>query len=175
MSTPAPKLVVLQAKKSSLGISGKRNFVYPADVKGRFTRARNATFLVLIGVYAALPWIKIHGNPAIFLDIVRRQFFLFGATFNAQDIWLTVFLLTGGAFGLVFATRAPRPRVVRLGVPADRVPRGDLPARRALRRGAAGEAHAAGAGARHLRQDLAQGRRARDLGSSPRWWWRTCF
>ena len=104
MSTPAPKLVVLQPKKSSLSITGKRNFVYPADVTGRFTRARNVTFIVLIGVYAALPWIKIRGNPAIFLDIVRRQFFLFGASFNAQDIWLTVFLLTGGAFGLVFAT-----------------------------------------------------------------------
>ncbi len=90
--------------KSSLRIDGTRNFVYPADVKGRFTIARNALFYALIGVYAALPWIQIRGNPAVYLDIAERKFFLFGATFNAQDIWMTVFLLTGAAFGLVFAT-----------------------------------------------------------------------
>ncbi len=90
--------------KSSLQIDGKRNFVYPADVKGRFTSARNVVFVILIGVYAALPWIQIKGHPAVYLDIAGRKFFLFGATFNAQDIWMTVFLLTGAAFGLVFAT-----------------------------------------------------------------------
>jgi cytochrome c oxidase accessory protein FixG len=90
--------------KSSLRIDGTRNFVYPADVNGRFTSARGVAFVVLIGIYAALPWIKIKGHPAVYLDIAERKFFLFGATFNSQDIWMTVFLLTGAAFGLVFAT-----------------------------------------------------------------------
>jgi cytochrome c oxidase accessory protein FixG len=65
---------------------------------------RKVVFAALIIVYAALPWIPIKGHPALYLDIVHRRFFLFGATFNAQDIWMTVFLLTGAAFGLVFAT-----------------------------------------------------------------------
>jgi cytochrome c oxidase accessory protein FixG len=99
----ATHLPVLQPK-SSLSTDGKRNFIYPADVKGRFTRARQIVFVALIAIYAALPWIKIGGEPAVFLDIVRRRFYLFGATFNAQDIWMTVFLLTGAAFALVYAT-----------------------------------------------------------------------
>ena len=91
-------------KASSLGADGRRNFVYPADVTGRFATARKIVFAALIAVYAALPWIPIGGHPAVFLDVERREFFLFGGVFNAQDIWMTVFLLTGAAFGLVVLT-----------------------------------------------------------------------
>ncbi len=90
--------------RSSLRPDGKRNAVHPADVRGRFARARNLVFAVLIGVYLALPWIPIGGHPAVFLDVATRRFYLFGATFNAQDFWLMTFLLTGGAFGLVYLT-----------------------------------------------------------------------
>lgn len=90
--------------KSSLRTDGSREFVYPADVKGRFALARNAVFVVLMALYLSLPWIPIGGHPAVFLDVKNREFFLFGAVFNAQDIWITVFLLTGGAFGLVVLT-----------------------------------------------------------------------
>lgn len=58
---------------------------------------------MLIGL-AALPWGRIGGRPALFIDIDARQLFLFGATFNAQDTWLLFFLLTGVGFGLVVAT-----------------------------------------------------------------------
>jgi cytochrome c oxidase accessory protein FixG len=97
-------LPIVQEQASSLATDGKRNFVYPADVKGRFARARKAVFVVLIAVYAALPWITIGGHPAVFLDVDRREFFLFGGVFNAQDAWMTVFLFTGSAFGLVVLT-----------------------------------------------------------------------
>jgi cytochrome c oxidase accessory protein FixG len=90
--------------RSSLNPNGKRNTVYPADVRGRFTRARRLVFLLLIGVYLALPWIPIAGHPAVFLDVVTRHFYLFGMTFNAQDFWLMTFLLTGGTFGLIYVT-----------------------------------------------------------------------
>jgi len=62
------------------------------------------TYYLLIALWAALPWIPINGNPAVFLDIEKRQFFLFGATFNAQDIWLMFFLVTGFGFGLLYST-----------------------------------------------------------------------
>jgi cytochrome c oxidase accessory protein FixG len=90
--------------KSSLRTDGRRNFVHPADVKGRFNTGRKIGFWALIAIWLALPWIKVKGNPALFLDIEHRKFYLFGATFNAQDIWLMFFLLTGVAFGLVYLT-----------------------------------------------------------------------
>lgn len=90
--------------KSSLRADGTREPVHPADVRGRFARARRAVFAVLIAIWAGLPWIQIGGHPAVFLDVQHRKFFLFGATFNAQDLWLLFFLLTGLGFSLVFLT-----------------------------------------------------------------------
>ncbi len=89
---------------SSLKADGRRNFVHPADVSGRFTRLRNLGFLLLIGIYVALPWIEIGGQPAVFLDIQARRFFLFGLSFNAQDIWLLFFLISGIGFSLFVLT-----------------------------------------------------------------------
>jgi cytochrome c oxidase accessory protein FixG len=83
---------------------GTREDVQPADVKGRFTLSRRMGYVALIAFWAALPWIHIGGNPAVFLDVERRRFFLFGLTFNAQDAWLLFFLLTGVAFGLIYLT-----------------------------------------------------------------------
>ncbi|HEY3820296.1 MAG TPA: cytochrome c oxidase accessory protein CcoG [Polyangiaceae bacterium] len=83
---------------------GKRRALQPADVSGRFRRARTIVFAFLILVWAALPWVKLRGHPAVFLDVDTREFFLFGATFNAQDTWLLFFLMTGVGFGLVYAT-----------------------------------------------------------------------
>lgn len=90
--------------RSSLRGDGSRNFVHPADVHGRFNTGRKVGFWALIAVWLALPWIQIGGKPALFLDIEHRKFYLFGGTFNAQDIWLMFFLLTGVAFGLVYLT-----------------------------------------------------------------------
>ena len=62
------QLPVIQASSLSAK-DGKRNFVHPADVKGRFVLARNIVFGLLIGFWALLPWIPINGNPALFLDV----------------------------------------------------------------------------------------------------------
>ncbi len=89
---------------SSLNTDGSRTFVQTADVRGRFDTARRVGFYALIAFWAVLPWIKMGGQPAIFVDVEHRKFFLFGATFNSQDIWLMFFLLTGTAFALLYAT-----------------------------------------------------------------------
>lgn len=90
--------------EGSLGRDGKRKRPHPADVRGRFTRARRIVFWLLIALWAAVPWVPIGGHPAVFLDVDARQFFLFGLTFNSQDVWLMFFMLSGVGFGLVYAT-----------------------------------------------------------------------
>lgn len=94
----------LYDKASSLRADGARNFVHPADVSGRFDRRRKWMFTGLIALLAGLPWLNIGGHPAVFLDFQRRSFYLFGATFNAQDAWLVFFLLTGVGFALIVMT-----------------------------------------------------------------------
>ena len=83
---------------------GSRPFLFPADTHGRFTTARRIWSLLLIAFYLSLPWIKINGYPAVFLDVALRRFHLFGLTLAAQDVWLMFFLITGLGFSLFFVT-----------------------------------------------------------------------
>jgi cytochrome c oxidase accessory protein FixG len=91
-------------RPSSLRGDGTHVSVIPADVHGRFTRARHVLFSVLLAFGVALPLIRIHGRPALFLDVPARHFYVFGQSFNAQDGPLTFFLLTGLGFALLVAT-----------------------------------------------------------------------
>lgn len=97
-------LPLLDQPPGSLHADGSRNWVYPADVTGRFTRIRFWGFYVLIAVFVLGPWVQMGGHPAMFIDVAHRRFFLFGMTLNAQDVWLSFFLLTGIGFGLVVMT-----------------------------------------------------------------------
>lgn len=97
-------LPVLREASSSLARDGRRNFVHPADVAGRFTTRRYVIFALLIAVYVALPFIRISGKPAVFLDVLHRRFHLFGQSFNATDFWLVFFLLSGVGFSLIVLT-----------------------------------------------------------------------
>ncbi len=90
--------------RSSLRSDGGREIVHPADVRGRFTRARHVVFAVLGVILVFLPWIRIAGRPALFLDVPERRFFLFGSAYNAQDFWLAFFLASGLLFALLFVT-----------------------------------------------------------------------
>ena len=90
--------------ESSILTDGTRKKIHPADVRGRFLRARRLVFVALIALWLLLPVVRLGGHPALFLDVEHRRFFVFGATFNPQDFWLVFFLATGVGFGLVYAT-----------------------------------------------------------------------
>jgi cytochrome c oxidase accessory protein FixG len=83
---------------------GSRPFLFPTDVRGRFALARRWSALGLIVFYLSLPWIKVGGYPAVFLDVAERRFHLFGLTLAAQDMWLLFFVITGLGFSLFFVT-----------------------------------------------------------------------
>ncbi len=89
---------------TTIRTDGSRPFLFPADVRGRFASLRSMSAFGLIIFYLALPWIKINGHPAVFLDVANRRFHLFGFTLAAQDLWLMFFVITGLGFGLFFVT-----------------------------------------------------------------------
>ncbi|MCB9657422.1 MAG: cytochrome c oxidase accessory protein CcoG [Polyangiales bacterium] len=97
-------LPVIDEPASSLHVDGRRNYVHPADVHGRFLTRRRIVFAVLIAVYVALPFVHVGGRPAVFLDVAHRRFFLFGLSLNAQDFWLAFFVLSGIGFALFVVT-----------------------------------------------------------------------
>ena len=89
---------------TSINEDGSHFIIHPADVRGKFTRWRRITALLLIGVYILLPWIPVKGYQAVFLDVMERRFHLFGITLAAQDLWLLFFFVSGLAFLLFFIT-----------------------------------------------------------------------
>lgn len=100
MASPLPNLDAV----TTIRPDGSRPFLHPADVHGRFARARRILALLLIAFYLSLPWIKVGGFPAVFLDVANRRFHLFGITLAAQDMWLLFFVITGLGFSLFFIT-----------------------------------------------------------------------
>jgi cytochrome c oxidase accessory protein FixG len=129
---------------TTINDDGSRYFLYPADVRGRFTTARRLSAHFLIAVYLLLPWIPVNGYPAVFLDLASRRFHFFGYTLAAQDAWLLFFGVTGLGFALFFLTALfgrlwcgwACPHTVFLDHVFRRIERwleGDAPARRALR------------------------------------------
>ncbi|HVV82222.1 MAG TPA: cytochrome c oxidase accessory protein CcoG [Kofleriaceae bacterium] len=89
---------------STLNEDGSRFKIYPKTSRGRFHRARAFVAYGLIAVFVLLPYLELGGKPAILLDLARRDFTFFGATFRPADgfilmlfglsVALTVFLVT---------------------------------------------------------------------------------
>ena len=89
---------------TTINRDGSRYFLHPSDVSGKWNRYRRLVGVLLIAIYAVLPWIKINGFPAVFLDVENRMFHLFGFTLVPQDLWVLFFAGTGLGFGLFFVT-----------------------------------------------------------------------
>jgi cytochrome c oxidase accessory protein FixG len=90
--------------QSSIRPDGSRPKIRIADVIGRFTTRKKIVFPVLLVIFFALPWIRIAGERLVLIWIERREFTLFTYTFNAQDVYLIFFLVTGIGFSLFFIT-----------------------------------------------------------------------
>jgi len=89
---------------TTINRDGSRHFLHPADVSGKWARARRVAGLLLILVYVSLPWIPVNGQPALFLDIENRRFHVFGLTLVPQDLWVMFFGISGLGFSLFFIT-----------------------------------------------------------------------
>jgi len=89
---------------STMTRDGKRKWVYPTPSKGRFYYRRLITAWGLIAVFALLPVIRIGGKPAVFLDVLHREFTFFGVTFFPTDTFLLLLLLVGVLIGIILFT-----------------------------------------------------------------------
>ena len=76
--------------------SGKRIWLYPKIIKGKWYKYRSWLSYALLVLLFAGPWIRIKGNPILLLNIIERKFVIFGSPFWPQDFYIF-------AFGLVVA------------------------------------------------------------------------
>jgi cytochrome c oxidase accessory protein FixG len=97
MSAPASILGTMKR-------DGSRIMLHPAEVKGKWTRRRHVVFGLLIAFYVLAPFIPVGGHPMVQLDVQHRRFYLFGNTFNSQDVWMVLLATLAFVFGLLFIT-----------------------------------------------------------------------
>jgi cytochrome c oxidase accessory protein FixG len=78
---------------ASVSSEGKRNWIYPKKVSGKFYRWRTYLSWVLLAILFAGPFIQVGGRPYMLFNIFERKFIIFGAAFWPQDTHLLIFLL----------------------------------------------------------------------------------
>ncbi len=96
---------------STLNEDGSRRWLKPRLSPGRFLNRRRVVAYFLILLYSLLPFITINDKPAVFLNLMEREFTFFGKTFLPHDtlllalfmimVFLTIFLVTA-LFGRIW-------------------------------------------------------------------------
>lgn len=84
---------------NTMDSSGKRKWVFPRKPKGRYTNYRLLVSIFLLAVFFIIPFIKINGNPLLLINILDREFFIFGQPFYPQDFFI---LALGAITSIVF-------------------------------------------------------------------------
>ncbi len=88
----------------TLNADGTRNRIRLRPYPGRLLSARRVVAWGLMALFVALPFLRVHGHPAMLLDIVQRKFFLFGHVFLATDGVLLMLLLLAIFVAIVLIT-----------------------------------------------------------------------
>jgi len=107
MTTPSDNPNLLPPEEhvlSTLEHDGSRRWMYPKLSKGRFLLGRRLVAYALIAIFTVLPFIKVNGQPAILLDILRREFHIFGLTFLPTDTFLLALLILSAFLSIFFVT-----------------------------------------------------------------------
>jgi cytochrome c oxidase accessory protein FixG len=96
---------------STLNNDGSRRWLNPRLSQGRFLTGRRAAAYALILIFTAIPHLRLNDKPLVLLDIIHREFTLFGKTFLPTDtlllallllmVFLSIFLITA-LFGRVW-------------------------------------------------------------------------
>jgi cytochrome c oxidase accessory protein FixG len=85
---------------------GRRQWIYPRKPKGRFYQWRVYLSWILLGILFVNPFIKIHGNPLLMLNVVTRRFSILGHIFWPQDMALLAVALLLYFTGIMIFTAA---------------------------------------------------------------------
>jgi len=82
---------------------GKRNFINPKKPKGKLYNLRSMFSVFYLVVFFTLPFIKVHDEPLLMINILQRKFILFGMIFWPQDFFIfAIGLITFIVFVILF-------------------------------------------------------------------------
>lgn len=85
---------------------GRRKWVYARQPSGRFYRARTLVSVVLLALLFLGPFVTLHGQPILLLNVLERKFIIFGVVFWPQDFYLLVLCVLTGFVTIALVTSA---------------------------------------------------------------------
>lgn len=85
---------------------GRRQWIYPRKVSGKFFRWRTWFSWLLLLIMFAGPFITINGNPLLMMNIVERKFVVLGQIFWPQDMIIFAITALVAAVSIVVFTTA---------------------------------------------------------------------
>jgi cytochrome c oxidase accessory protein FixG len=89
---------------ASVATDGRRRWVYARQPSGPLYRARTIISVFLMAFLFLAPFITIHGQPLMLLDVLNRRFVLFSTLFVPQDFYLVVILALTVLVTIVLST-----------------------------------------------------------------------
>lgn len=97
--TPGTEGEAFRDSVNTMDEAGKRKWVFPRKPKGKYTNYRHYVNYAMLALFFAVPFIKINGNPFFLINVVDRQFFIFGQAFYLQDFFI---LALGAVASVIF-------------------------------------------------------------------------
>lgn len=89
---------------STLNKDGSRRWLRPRLSQGAFLSARRVVAYLLLALFITLPYLSMNGKPVVLLDILQREFTLFGKTFLPTDTLLLALLIVSCFLTIFFLT-----------------------------------------------------------------------
>jgi len=88
---------------ATINEEGKRNWIFPKQPRGAFYQKRTLVSVFLLAVLFGMPFIRVHGDPFMLINVLERKFILFGIVFWPQDFHLFFLaMITGIVFIVLF-------------------------------------------------------------------------
>ena len=88
----------------TIGEGGRRVWLYPLWVMGRFVKARTLVAWTLFVLLLIAPWIDVAGHPAMLFDVPGRRFHFWGLTFFPTEAYWLLFGFGILVFSVFFFT-----------------------------------------------------------------------
>jgi cytochrome c oxidase accessory protein FixG len=89
---------------ASITQDGRRRWIYARQPAGPLYRARTLLSIFLIAFLLLAPFVRVHGQPLMLLNVLERRFVLLGMVFRPQDFYLIVLIAITALVTLVLST-----------------------------------------------------------------------
>ena len=89
---------------ASVARDGRRRWIFARQPSGPLYRARTALGGLLIGFLFLAPFVSVHGQPLMLLNVLDRKFVILGTLFRPQDFHIVVILALAGLVTLMLFT-----------------------------------------------------------------------